>query len=97
MPDKNDKLVDALKQIKRRQLEVLNQIDDIKQNSDAAILPEIEQIERNAWEAVRKIDELTEKSNRALSDEIERNRVLFVTAAHSYQSPRRQKIGNVWV
>lgn len=97
MPEKNSNLIDELKQIKDRELDILNRIDQIKQNSDDEFLPEIEEIERNSWSTVVKIDEMSKNVDAREAELIGRNTVLFITASKSSEGSRRQKIGNVWI
>ena len=77
MPIKNDdKLVKDLNQIKQKQEDVLARIDELKQDSDADLLPELESIEQTAWRAVIEIGELQKKINLDLTAQIERNSIL---------------------
>lgn len=94
MPNKSDnKLVTDLNQIKSKQQDLLDRLDDIKQNADADVLPAIEKIESNAWAVILEIDELKKKINFDLTAQIERNTIL----SRMRKPARRERIGNVCI
>lgn len=96
MPIKtDDKLVKDLNQIKQKQEDVLNRIDEIKQNADEELLGELAKIEQNAWLTVIEIDELKKKINLELTNLIERNTILYRMPKGTNKKP--EKIGNVWI
>lgn len=94
MPDtNNDKLVKDLNQIKQRQESVISRLEEIKQNADSEILPELEKIESGAWKTILEIDELKKNINLDLTAQIERNTIL-----HRMSKPaRRERIGGVFI
>lgn len=90
-----DKLVEDLKQIKREQEKICEQIERIKENTPSEYLEDVERIERDAYNTVIDIDKITENIGRELSAEIERNTILFRMSKPSTRS--LTKIGHFYI
>lgn len=91
---KDNKLDTSLNQIKADFEKNLEVIDQLKQNADAELLPELEKIEQNGYATVFEIEKLRKKIDEKTVQTIERNTILFKLKP---VRNRRTKVGNVWV
>jgi uncharacterized protein (DUF1015 family) len=60
MPNNNDdNLITELNQLKERQEEVINRLQEIKQEQDdSEVIKQLDEIERSQWNAILEIEEL---------------------------------------
>lgn len=104
----DNNLLAKLNQIKQQQQNVNNALNEIKQDTDADLLPEIEEIERAGYGIIFEIDEIKKQINKSAAvtpfyrrsasvrDAIERNSILAKMPT-SAANPNRRKIGSVFV
>lgn len=89
----DDKLLEDLRQIRKQQEKVCNDLDRIKQDTPAEYLEDLEKIEHEAYNTIIEIDKIKDNLEQKLENVIEIN-----TYLHRIRPGRGwQRIGNVFI